>query len=223
MAEKKAKGVSIMIVDDHPIVRKGLRMIIERRKDFSIVAEASSANEAIRIIGEKEPDVVIADISLEGNVNGLELVKAIRERYPGITPLVLSMYDESLYAERAIRAGARGYVMKKEADETIITAIETVLSGELYLSERSSKNIVDKLLAARENAELLPENVLSDRELEIFMMIGNGISAKEIARTLNLSLNTVETHRRHIREKMRFSDLNELVKAAVQWAFLKNR
>jgi len=223
MAERKAKGVSIMIVDDHPIVRKGLRMIIERRKDFSIVAEASSANEAIRIIGEKEPDVVIADISLEGNVNGLELVKAIRERYPGVTPLVLSMYDESLYAERAIRAGARGYVMKKEADETIITAIETVLSGELYLSERSSKNIVDKLLAARESAELLPENVLSDRELEIFMMIGNGISAKEIARTLNLSLNTVETHRRHIREKMRFSDLNELVKAAVQWAFLKNR
>jgi DNA-binding NarL/FixJ family response regulator len=132
MAERKAKGVSIMIVDDHPIVRKGLRMIIERRKDFSIVAEASSANEAIRIIGEKEPDVVIADISLEGNVNGLELVKAIRERYPGVTPLVLSMYDESLYAERAIRAGARGYVMKKEADETIITAIETVLSGELY-------------------------------------------------------------------------------------------
>lgn len=223
MAERKAKGVSIMIVDDHPIVRKGLRMIIERRKDFSIVAEASSANEAIRIIAEKEPDVVIADISLEGNVNGLELVKAIRERYPGVTPLVLSMYDESLYAERAIRAGARGYVMKKEADETIITAIETVLSGELYLSERSSKNIVDKLLAARESAELLPENVLSDRELEIFMMIGNGISAKEIARTLNLSLNTVETHRRHIREKMRFSDLNELVKAAVQWAFLKNR
>jgi len=223
MAERKAKGVSIMIVDDHPIVRKGLRMIIERRKDFSIVAEASSANEAIRIIGEKEPDVVIADISLEGNVNGLELVKAIRERYPGVTPLVLSMYDESLYAERAIRAGARGYVMKKEADETIITAIETVLSGELYLSERSSKNIVDKLLAARESAELLPENVLSDRELEIFMLIGNGISAKEIARTQNLSLNTVETHRRHIREKMRFSDLNELVKAAVQWAFLKNR
>jgi len=223
MAERKAKGVSIMIVDDHPIVRKGLRMIIERRKDFSIVAEASSANEAIRIIAEKEPDVVIADISLEGNVNGLELVKAIRERYPGVTPLVLSMYDESLYAERAIRAGARGYVMKKEADETIITAIETVLSGELYLSERSSKNIVDKLLAARESAELLPENVLSDRELEIFMMIGNGISAKEIARTLNLSLNTVETHRRQFREKMRFSDLNELVKAAVQWAFLKNR
>ncbi len=217
MADAGEKQTAIMIVDDHPIVRQGLRMIIERRQGFSVTAEASSANEAIRIIADRNPDIVIADISLEGNVNGIDLVKAIKERFPGVATLVLSMYDESLYAERAIRAGARGYVMKKEADETIITAIETVMAGELYLSERSAKNIVGKLLATKDGSELLPENALSDRELEIFIMIGDGIPAREIACSLGISVNTVETHRRHIKEKLRFADLNELVKSAVQW------
>ena len=210
-----------MIVDDHPIVRQGLRMIIEREEDFSICAEASNASEAIRVIADCNPDVVIVDISLDGTTNGIELVRAIKERHPGILTLVLSMYDESLYAERAIRAGASGYVMKKEADNNIISAIQLILKGDLYLSDDISKSIVKKLLHVASEQELSPESVLTDRELEIFMMIGNGIGTKEISRRLNLSLNTIETHRRHIKEKMQFKDLNELVKYAVQWVYVK--
>ncbi len=221
MKKGRKKVVQIMIVDDHPIVRQGLRMIIEREEDFKICAEASNANEAIRIIGDCDPDVVIVDISLDGSTNGIELVRAIKDRYPGVLSLVLSMYDESLYAERAIRAGASGYVMKKEADNNIIEAIRLILKGDLYLSDDISKSIVKKLLHISSDQELSPESVLTDRELEIFMMIGNGIGTKEIARRLNLSLNTIETHRRHIKEKMQFKDLNELVKYAVQWVYVK--
>lgn len=223
MARKENDTVEIMIIDDHPIVRQGLKMIIEREKRFKVCAEASNASDAIRIIADAKPAIAIVDISLEGTTNGIELVKAVKERYPSIICIVLSMYDESLYAERAIRAGAKGYVMKKEADENIINAINMVLSGELYLSEQMSKIIVNKLLHGPSEMELSPENTLSDRELEIFMMIGNGVSMKDIARQLNLSLNTVETHRRHIREKMQFRDNNELVKYAVQWVFLNKR
>lgn len=221
MVKKRKKAIQIMIVDDHPIVRQGLRMIIEREEDFSICAEASSASEAIRIIADRNPYVVIVDISLDGTTNGIELVRAIKERYPGILTLVLSMYDESLYAERAIRAGASGYVMKKEADNNIISAIRLILKGDLYLSDDISKSIVKKLLHVSSEQELSPESVLTDRELEIFMMIGNGIGTKEISLRLNLSLNTIETHRRHIKEKMQFKDLNELVKYAVQWVYVK--
>ncbi len=221
MVKKRKKVIQIMIVDDHPIVRQGLKMIIEREEDFSICAEASNASEAIRVIGDRNPDVVIVDVSLDGTTNGIELVKGIKERYPGILSLVLSMYDESLYAERAIRAGASGYVMKKEADNNIISAIRLILKGDLYLSDDISKSIVKKLLHVSSEQELSPESVLTDRELEIFMMIGNGIGTREISRRLNLSLNTIETHRRHIKEKMQFKDLNELVKYAVQWVYVK--
>lgn len=222
MVKKRKKVIQIMIIDDHPIVRQGLKMILEREEDFSICAEASNASEAIRVIGDRNPDVVIVDISLDGTTNGIELVKGIKERYPGILSLVLSMYDESLYAERAIRAGASGYVMKKEADNNIISAIRLILKGDLYLSDDISKSIVKKLLHVSSDQELSPESVLTDRELEIFMMIGNGIGTREISRRLNLSLNTIETHRRHIKEKMQFKDLNELVKYAVQWVYVKN-
>lgn len=223
MGKKKAREICILIVDDHPIVRRGLKMIIEKEDDLKVCAEAASANEAIKAIVDYNPDVVIVDISLEGSINGIELVKAVKDRFPGVITLVLSMYSESLYAERAIRAGASGYVMKKEADDNIIAAIRMVLTGELYLSSTMSKSIVQKLLHAPADGEHSPENVLSDRELEIFMMIGNGLSIREIASRLSLSLNTVETHRRHIKEKMHFKDLNELVKYAVQWVFVQQR
>ena len=223
MAKEMQNEIKIIIVEDHPIVRKGLKMIIEKEKDIKICAETSNANDAIRIINDVKPDIAIVDISLEGNVNGIELTKSIKDRYPSVVVLVLSMYDESLYAERAIRAGASGYVMKKEADENIVSALRTVMEGELYLGEKMSRDIVHKLLHGKPSDEKEPENILTDRELEIFMLIGNGVSAKEIASRLNLSLNTVETHRRHIKEKMNFRDLNELVKFAVQWVFVKQK
>lgn len=220
---KKNEKIKIMIVDDHPLLRQGLKLIIEREKDFSVCAEASNANDAIKIISEKKPDIVIADISLEGNVNGIELVKAVKDRFPKALSLVLSLYDETLYAERAVRAGASGYIMKKEADVNIVKAIRTALTGELYLSDKVSKSIVRKLLQKPVDGQSEPEDILTDRELEIYMMIGSGISVREIAKKLNISLNTVETHRRHIKEKMQVKDLNELVKYAVQWVFIKNR
>lgn len=223
MENKKRKQIRIMIVDDHPLLRRGLKMILEAEEGFKICAEASNANDAIRIMADAKPDIVIIDISLEGNVNGIELVKAVKDRYPNTITIMLSMYDESLYAERAIRAGASGYVMKKEADMNIITAIKTVMEGELYLSDNISKSIIHKLLHGASDKNTEPENVLTDRELEIFMMIGSGLSTKEIASRLNLSLNTIETHRRHIREKMQFKDLNELVKYAVQWVYSQNK
>lgn len=223
MAKEIGNEIKIIIVEDHPIVRKGLKMIIEKEKDLKICAETSNANDAIRIINDVKPDIAIVDISLEGNVNGIELTKSIKERYPSVAVLVLSMYDESLYAERAIRAGASGYVMKKEADENIVSALRMVMGGELYLGDKMSRDIVHKLLHGKVADEKEPENILTDRELEIFMMIGNGVSAKEISSRLNLSLNTVETHRRHIKEKMNFKDLNELVKFAVQWVFVNQK
>ncbi len=220
--QKNLQNVNIMIVDDHPLIRRGLRNILESEKDFVVCSEASNASDAIRIINDSKPRIVIVDISLEGTTNGIELVKAIKERYPDTAMLVLSMHEESIYAERAIRAGAFGYVMKKEADDNIVNAIRTIIAGDLYLSNSLSKNIVQKLLHGINGDEREPENILTDRELEIFIMIGNGISTREISSRLNLSINTVETHRRHIRKKMQFDGLSELMKYAVRWVFVKN-
>jgi DNA-binding NarL/FixJ family response regulator len=212
----------IMIVDDHPIVREGLSKMIEKEKDFVICGESSNANDAIRKINDIEPDIVIVDISLEGSVNGIDLVKAIKERYPEISTLVLSMYNESLYAERAIKAGASGYISKRKADKIIIKAIRTILNKDLYLSDDIAQSLLKKSLQKSTSKEKKPESALSDRELEIFIMIGNGLSMKEVAERLSLSLNTVETHRRHIRDKMEYKNLNELIKSAVRWVMLQN-
>lgn len=221
MKKTDKKIINIMVVDDHPVLRQGLKMIIEREENFVVCAEASNASDAVKLINDHKPEVVLVDIVLEGSANGIELIKAIKDRYPGVISLVLSMYDASLFAERAIRAGASGYIMKKEAGMNITNAIKTVMEGKLYLSAGLSTDIVKKLLHGSSDIE--PENVLTDRELEIFIMIGNGTGIKEIAANLNLSGSTVETHRRHIREKMQYKDLNDLVKNAVQWVFSHNK
>ncbi len=218
----KNNKIKILIVDDHPLLRMGLKDVIESEADFKVCGEAESANKALKIISNTNPDFVTVDITLDGDINGIELVKAIKKRYPEIYTLVLSMYEETLYAERAIKAGARGYIKKKDAGKNIIIAIRKILDGELYLNETISNKIIDKLLNISSNAIGSPVDVLTDREFEVFSYMGNGLSTREIAKKLNISISTVETHRMHIRDKMKLKTSAELIKEAVQWRFTLN-
>ncbi len=217
MAEENIDTIKILIVDDHPIVRKGLRMLIEDEEDMVVCAESGNANEAIRLIGDFEPSIVLSDITLEKNTNGLELISAMKQRYPGIPAIVITMHEESLYAERAIMAGAAGYVMKSELEDTIVSAIRRVLRGELYLREKTSLNIVSKLLHNTSEKADSPVDRLTDREFQVFRLLGSGLGTRKIAKKLNISVNTVETHRRHIRKKLNLIDADELVSYAIRW------
>ncbi len=209
--------IKIMLVDDHPLVRQGISKIIDKVEDMEICAEAGTAGEAVTLIARNEPDIVIADISLEGEANGIDLVKAIKERYGYIKVLVLSMFDETVYAERAIRAGARGYMTKKEAPSNVVNAIRIILKGELYLTGGITGKIIDKLLHTSSDASQTPVDLLTDREFEIFQLVGNGFGTGEIAKKLNLSVNTIESHRKKIKDKLGIKKGPELVKSAVQW------
>jgi DNA-binding NarL/FixJ family response regulator len=207
----------ILIVDDHPVVRKGLKLIIEDADDLSICGETGNANEAVRLIGKLKPDLVLVDLRLEGNTNGLDLIKSIRQRFPSTPSLVISMQDDLIYAERAIAAGAKGYIMKSEAEKNIINAIRDVLSGKLYLRNEVSLNIISKTL--HKSSENINSSVdrLSDREFEILQLLGNGLGTKKIAKQLNLSVNTIETHRRNIKNKLNLKDSDELIQYAIRW------
>ena len=158
----------ILIVDDHPIIRQGIKRVIERFSDLKISGEASSANEAIDLINHNKPDLAIIDITLSGNVNGIELIHAIKERFPDVKTLVLSMHNESIYAERAIRAGARGYIMKEDAAKNIVNAVRMILKGDLYLSDNISKKIIEKLIHRKEDDNDYNVEQLTNREFEIY-------------------------------------------------------
>lgn len=207
----------VFIVDDHPVVRQGLSMIINEEEDLTVCGQTGNANEAIKSIGDMEPDIALVDITLEGSASGLDLVKSIQKRFPSIPTLVISMHDDKLYAERAMMAGAKGYLMKSEAEGNIVGAIRTVLAGDLYLNKDTSINIVSKML---HGSTLRPEasiDRLTDREFEILRLLGQGLGTRKIAQELNISVNTVETHRRHIRKKLDLKDSDELVRYAIQW------
>lgn len=210
----------IIIVDDHPVIRQGLRLIIEDEKDLEICGETGNANEAIRLIGELNPDIVLVDITLEGNANGIDLVKSMHMRYSSIKALVMSMHDDKIYAERAIMAGAKGYIMKSEVEENIVNAIRNVLKDQLYLRSEASLEIISKVLhGTSEHSEesRSSSDRLTDREFEILRLLGKGLGTRKIANELNLSVNTVETHRRHIRKKLNLKDSDELISYAIQW------
>ncbi len=223
VTETEIKKIKVMLVDDHPIVRQGIRDVLENTGDITVCAETSSANEAITLINRDRPDIVIVDIMLEGNVNGIDLVKSIGERFPGIHTLILSMHDEMIYAERAIKAGARGYVMKDIAPRIIVDAIRTITKGELYLKEELSKKILDKVFHQNADKRSLFTEQLSDREFEVFELIGNGYSMKDISKKLNLSIYTVESHRKSIKKKMRIGSSSELTRMAIQWVIMQHR
>jgi len=213
---KKAKA-RIIVVDDHPIVRQGIVQMISHEPDLEVCAEAEAALDALKAIAATSPDAAIVDLSLKGS-SGLELLKDIRVRYPKLPVLVLSVYDESMYAERALRAGARGYMMKEEAAEKVLTAIRRILSGQIYLSENMASRLLHVLVDGRGEVGASPAERLSDRELEVFQLIGKGFGNTDIARQLHLSPKTVETHRGHIKEKLNLTNSTTLLQYAIRWA-----
>lgn len=207
----------VLVVDDHPIFRDGITQLINHQTDLLVCGGVCSAAHALSAVEQCQPDVLIVDISIQGT-NGIELMKSIRAQYPALPALMVSMHDENIYAERALRAGARGYIMKGAPPEKVIEAIRRVLSGGLYLSEAIGGRLLDTFLNGRaDNVGSSAVDKLSDRELEIFRALGEGRGTREIARTLFLSVKTVETHRAHIKEKLKLQTAPELVRAAVEW------
>jgi DNA-binding NarL/FixJ family response regulator len=208
--------IRVFVVDDHPIVRQGLSQLINREPDLSVCGEAEDARTALDALGPAKPDIVIVDVSLDGP-DGIELLKTIRSRDSKLPVLMLSMHDESLYAERALRAGANGYIMKQEATERVLIAIRQILSGEVYVSDRMSQKMMQQFIHRSGPAMSSPMAELTDRELEVFRLIGHGHGTRQIAEELHLSVKTVESYYAHIKEKLTLKNARELVQHAVQW------
>lgn len=208
------KRSRVLLVDDHPIVRQGLMQLINAAPDMVVCGEASTAREALAMIETTSPDAAIVDISLVDR-NGVEVIKDLGARWPAMPCLVLSMYDEKIYAFRALRAGARGYLMKQETPGKVLTALRQVLAGHVYLSEEMSTRLVDQFVATSPVTRL-PAGELSDRELEVLTLIGRGQSTREIAENLFLSIKTVEAHRERIKEKLKLKNSTELLRYALQ-------
>jgi len=206
----------VFIVDDHPLVREGLTNLINRQSDLIVCGEAKDSAEAIDGIAKEQPDVAIIDISLT-NESGLELIKHLVKQFPQVALVVLSMHDEGLYAERALSAGARGYVMKHEMSKNVLASIRRVLGGEVYVSERIVNRMALRLASSGQKAARSPVERLSDRELEIFRLLGQGRTPSEIAGDLNLSLKTVQAYCARAKDKFGVTSLTELLRAAIRW------
>jgi DNA-binding NarL/FixJ family response regulator len=212
-----AKGrTRILLVDDHPIVRERLAEIINRESDLIVCGEAEDRHEAIAVVPAKRPDLVIIDLTLK-NSDGMELIKDIRSRWPKLRMLVVSMHDESLYAERVIRAGALGYITKQEATRDILVAIRRVLEDTIYLNEKIASHIISRLTAHAGAVGATPAELLSDREIQVFDMTGQGLNTGEIAARLNIAVKTIETYRARIREKLKLKNASELLQSAISW------
>lgn len=214
--DARSETYTVLIVDDHPIVRQGLAQLINQEQDLHVCGQAEDAHQAMQAIRTLKPDMVIVDISLK-DTSGIELIKDIKIQHTDLPILMLSMHDEGVYAERSLRAGARGYIMKQEATERVITAIRRVLAGEVYVSDTVATRMVSKLAAGTGAAHASPLDSLSDRELEVFRLIGEGHGTRQVAEKLHLSVKTIETYRAHIKEKLGFKDANELFRAAIEW------
>lgn len=207
----------IVIVDDHPLVREGLIGLLAAQADFAVCGEASGVADARKVVVETRPDVAIIDITLPDG-SGLDIIKEFKAKWPEMKLLVLSMHDESLYAERVLRAGAVGYVSKHEASRTIVQAVRTILAGKLYLSPKMTDLIVKRAFVSGGDLSRSPVDRLTDREREVFELIGQGLGSRQIAVRLGVSPKTIETHREHIKEKLQVTTGTELTKYAVQWA-----
>jgi DNA-binding NarL/FixJ family response regulator len=212
----RSKRSGILLVDDHPLFRKGMIQLLGQEPDLEVRAEADSSLAALDAIRRQKFDLAIIDVGLGSGTNGIELMKMIKAEQPELPMLVVSMHDEALYAERALRAGARGYVMKREALDSILNAVRDVLSGEMYISPSMSKRMLFNHIQGGGEARS-PVERLTDRELEIFQLIGEGRDMHEIARQLHLSKKTVEAHRANIKEKLSVTSAREVVRQATQW------
>ena len=212
-AQKRAR---ILIVDDHPMVRERLAEIISREGDLAVCGEAEDRAGGFQAVKNRSPDLVIVDLTLKDS-DGLELIKDIHARWPHQAMLVVSMHDESLYAERVIRAGALGYITKQEATRNILVAIRRVLAGHIYLNERIATHIIRRLATETGPVATSPAELLADRELQVFEMAGRGMNTREIASRLQIAAKTVETYRARIREKLKLKDGSELLQVAIAW------
>ena len=216
MDQQIVEKAAIMIVDDHPIVSNGIQQLIDREPDMKVIQSVQDAESAIKYVEKVSPDLMIVDISLKGSTNGIDLIKSLKKRYPKIKSLVLSMHEENLYAERAIKAGAKGYIMKNDLTDNIVKAIRIILSGNLYLSDSITSKLINNIVNEDKNDELEIKK-LSDRELEVFQLISKGIKTSDIAKEMNISVKTVEAHKLSIKTKLNLKNSNELNKYAIEW------
>ncbi|HEY3861912.1 MAG TPA: response regulator transcription factor [Verrucomicrobiae bacterium] len=206
----------VLLVDDHPLVREWLATLINQQADLQVCGETENARKALEMAGQLNPDVAIVDISMEGG-SGIELIKNIKASHPSVMVIVLSMHDEGLYAERALRAGARGYIMKREATKGVLQAIRCVLGGKLYLSEKMARQMAERLVEGRIEEGGSRIGKLSDRELEVFHLLGRGHSTRQIADELNVSFKTVQAFCARIKDKLGLASATELLREAVRW------
>lgn len=215
--KKKKKKSRVLIVDDHPIARYGIAQLINHEPDLSVCGEAEDAHTGLEAVGASKPDLVIVDLLLKGQ-DGFELIKNIKAQYEKLPILVLSMYGESPYAERAFRAGARGYIVKREATEQVVKAIRRLLSGDIYVSDQLAARLAKQMVERRLDAGESAVDSLSNRELQVFRFIGQGYRPSQIADALRISEKTVESYRARIKEKLQLKDATELLQHAIQWA-----
>jgi len=209
----------ILLVDDHPILRRGVAEVINSESIYEVCGEAGTLAEAYTLVGKLNPDLVIVDVSLDGN-NGVELMKELTYRWPALPILAYSMHDEQIYAERTLRAGAKGYVMKQTPPETLLEAIKQILKGKIFMSPQMSDRLLGKLVGAGNSlrATQSPIEKLSDRELEVLQLIGKGMTTSQIADKLCLSVKTIETYREHLKQKLTLQSGPELVRYAIEWS-----
>jgi DNA-binding NarL/FixJ family response regulator len=216
MMDTPTQKHGIVIVDDHPVVRDGLAQLINDTADLAVCGEAGDEAEALGVVAACNPALALVDLSL-GYSSGIGVIEEIKKRFPRVCVLVLSMYDESLYAERALRAGAGGYIMKREASEKVIDAIRQVLKGEVYLSEAMRSKLLQRMVGKKKRSDGSELEQLSNRELEVLRLVGEGLSTKDIASQLKLSVKTVETHYARIKQKLDLENVRELMRRAMQW------
>lgn len=215
-SQEPEKIVRIMLVDDHPIVRDGLAESINREPDLEVCAQAEDHIGALKAIETAKPDLVVVDLMLRSS-SGLELIKDLHSRWPSILILVVSMHDETLYAERVLRAGAQGYITKQEAPRDILLAIRRILAGGVYLNERTASAVLARLGAKGQGTSNTVADLLADRELQVFELTGMGLSTREIAGQLHIDMKTVDTYRARIREKLNLKSSSELLQLAIRW------
>jgi len=212
----KRKKLRVLIVDDHPIFRAGVAQLINQEPDLTVCGEAEGAAEALEAVAKQKPDIALVDVTLKGR-DGVELMKELKVRYPELPVLMLSMHDESLYAERALRAGARGYIMKQETTDKVLVALRRILGGGVYVSEQMGARMLNHFVGRQTPSAATALERLSDRELQVFRLIGRGCGTRQIAEELHLGLTTIESHRANIKRKLELKTATELVQHAVQW------
>ena len=210
---------AVLLVDDHPVLRRGIADLIDAEPDLAVVGQAANMQEAIALAARLKPQLVIVDVSLDGN-NGIELMKTLAARWPEMPLVAYSMHDEAIYAERSLRAGAKGYVMKDSDPDELLRAIREVLKGKIHLSEAMSDRLLGKLVGAgaRQTLGASPVEKLSDRELEVLQMLGKGLATAQIADKLCLSVKTIETYREHLKQKLNLANGQELLRYAIEWS-----